>query len=267
MNYLLYQVDAFTDRMFGGNPAAVIPLADFPSDDFMQNVARENNLSETTFVVPTGPGKFKIRWFTPTQEVRLCGHATLAAAHILFLSLEKEVDELRFTTRKAGTLKVKRKGKKAYAMNFPADPPQKTKAPSYLAHALGVEPKAVLTGKDDMMVVLDKESQVRKLKPNLELLSKIRKRGVIVTAPGKKCDFVSRCFYPRFGIQEDPVTGSAHTVMAPYWSKKLKKKRLSARQLSDRLGEIGCEVKNKRVILSGSAVTYLTGEIRMENLG
>lgn len=262
MNQLhLYQVDAFTDRLFGGNPAAVIPLAFFLEDEVMQNIARENNLSETAFVVPLGENEFHIRWFTPNKEVRLCGHATLATAHVLFLSASKETKKLTFQTNEAGQLVVKKKENNYYAMDFPADVPRKSKAPKQLASALKLDPVAVLEGEDDLLVVLKNEAQVRKLKPNLELIKKMRYRGVIVTAPGKKVDFVSRCFYPRFGINEDPVTGSAHTLMAPYWAKKLKKNKLNASQISERIGEVSCHVKGSRVILSGSAVTYLTGEI------
>lgn len=266
-NLQLYQVDAFTDQLFGGNPAAVIPLAFFPSDELMQNIALENNLSETAFVVPLGEDEFHIRWFTPAKEVRLCGHATLATAHVLFSAAGKGTKKITFQTNEAGPLIVKRKGGDAYTMDFPAQPPKKVRAPKQLTNALKLKPQAVLAGGDDLLVVLKNESQVRKLKPNMELLKMLRYRGVIVTAPGKKVDCVSRCFYPRFGINEDPVTGSAHVIIAPYWSKKLKKKKLKALQVSKRGGELDCHVKGKRVILGGSAVTYLMGEVRLETLG
>lgn len=262
-NLLLFQVDAFTDHLFGGNPAAVIPLGKFLDDDTMQSIARENNLSETAFVVPAGEAAFHIRWFTPNKEVRLCGHATLAAAHVLFSNADREIKELTFHTGEAGDLSVKRKKKGNYVLDFPADRPKKAKTPSFLSHALGAEPEVVLRGADDLLVVISKESQLRKLKPNLELLKKVKKRGVIVTAPGKKEDFVSRCFYPRFGISEDPVTGSAHTLLTPYWAKRLNKRKMKAAQISERRGDLGCQLKGNRVLLSGEAVTYLTGEVRL----
>lgn len=262
---LLYQVDAFTDRLFGGNPAAVVPLPTFLPDELLQNIARENNLSETAYVVPAGEGDFHLRWFTPTREVRLCGHATLAAAHVLFAAAGGELDTLRFRTRSAGTLVVRRKGKRRYTLDLPADRPRRAKAPRYLAHALGLDPHNVLRGQDDLLVILDKAKQVRKLNPDLGLLAKIKKRGVIVTAPGRgETDFVSRCFYPRYGIAEDPVTGSAHTLLVPYWAERLGRKKLRAAQLSERGGELECRMKGDRVLLTGAAVTYLTGEIRLK---
>lgn len=260
---LIYQVDAFSDHVFGGNPAAVVPLGVFLPDQVMQRIAEENNLSETAFVVPAGEDEFHIRWFTPTKEVRLCGHATLAAAHVLFTAAGSGTDSLLFKTQDAGDLKVKRKKKGRYTVSFPADKPRRAKQPSYLAHALGHEPVKVMTGTDDLLVVLRKQSDVKKLKPDMSLLAKVKKRGVIVTAPGKQADFVSRCFYPRFGIAEDPVTGSAHTLLTPYWSKRLKKTKLTAVQLSDRRGKLICQLKGERVLLTGGAITYLTGEIRL----
>lgn len=266
-NLQLYQVDAFTDQLFGGNPAAVIPLSFYPEDELMQKIALENNLSETAFVVPLDENEFHIRWFTPTKEVRLCGHATLATAHVLFSASEKGTKKITFQTNEVGPLTVKKEKDGYYTMDFPAQPPRKVRTPKQLVSALKLEPKAVLAGGDDLLVVLKNESQVRKLKPNMELLKMLRYRGVIVTAPGKKVDCVSRCFYPRFGINEDPVTGSAHVIIAPYWAKKLKKKKLKALQLSERGGELNCQVKGKRVILGGSAVTYMLGEVRLDGLG
>jgi PhzF family phenazine biosynthesis protein len=263
-NLQLYQVDAFTDQLFGGNPAAVIPLSFFPAEELMQNIARENNLSETAFVVPLDKDEFHIRWFTPTKEVKLCGHATLATAHVLFSAAQEETKKITFQTNESGPLIVKKKGDNYYSMDFPSNAPRKVSAPKQLISALKLEPQAVLAGGDDLLVVLKNESQVRKIKPNMELLKMIRYRGVIVTAPGKKADCVSRCFYPRFGINEDPVTGSAHVVIAPYWAKKLKKNKLKALQLSERGGEIDCHVKSKRVILGGSAVTYMLGEVWLD---
>lgn len=266
-NLLLYQVDAFTNSLFGGNPAAVIPLPRFPAARLMQAIARENNLSETAFVVPAGEESFHIRWFTPTKEVRLCGHATLAAAHVLFAAADVSTKQLHFQTTKVGDLTVKRRKGEKYTLDFPADRPLKAKQPSFLAHALGCDPKAVMRGADDLLVIVQSEKQVRKLDPNLELLAKVKRRGVIVSAPGKNADFVSRCFYPRYGIAEDPVTGSAHTLLTPYWAKRLKKKKLKATQLSKRKGQLRCELKGDRVLLTGQAVTYLTGEIRLGDKG
>lgn len=257
----LYQVDAFTAQLFGGNPAAVVPCPEFPRPKLMQQIAAENNLSETAFVVARGVGKFAIRWFTPNREVRLCGHATLAAAHVLFGAAPRSVDELSFTTEKAGKLKVSRASKNRYTLDFPADQPKKAKVSKRLRKAIGLDPVAVYEGTDDLLVVLSKESQVRKLTPSFEQLGRIKRRGVIVTAPGKKVDFVSRCFYPRYGILEDPVTGSAHTLLTPYWAKRLDKKRLKAQQISERLGSLHCQLKGKRVLLTGGAKTYLSGKI------
>lgn len=262
-NLLLYQVDAFTDKLFHGNPAAVVPLAKFPADSLMQQIATENNLSETAFVVAESEGAFFIRWFTPTQEVRLCGHATLAAAHVLFAAAEKALETLYFTTLSAGVLEVEKIGERRYAMNFPLDSVRKARAPRYLNNALGCQPQAVLAGTDDLLVILPTASQVSRLKPQFDLLAKVKQRGIIVTAPGKDCDFVSRCFYPAYGIPEDPVTGSAHTLLAAYWSDRLGKNRLQARQLSKRGGDILCEVNGMKVRLIGDAITYLSGEIRL----
>jgi PhzF family phenazine biosynthesis protein len=182
---------------------------------------------------------------------------------VLFTAAGAGKNALTFKTLRAGDLVVKRKKKGRYTIDFPADKARKAKQPSYLAHALGQEPVKVLAGTDDLLVVLNKQSDIKKLAPDLSLLAKVRKRGVIVTAPGKQADFVSRCFYPRFGIAEDPVTGSAHTLLIPYWSKRLKKKKLTAIQLSERKGKLTGQLKGNRVLLNGGAVTYLTGEIRL----
>ncbi|MCP9237656.1 PhzF family phenazine biosynthesis protein [Lewinella sp. JB7] len=265
-NLPLYQVDAFTSTIFGGNPAAVVPVPDFPSDSLMQEIAAENNLSETAFVVIRGKGKFDIRWFTPTTEVRLCGHATLAAAHVLYRSGGKDLEKLRFKTRHAGTLVVQPQGEAgAYTLSLPTDKPKKVRSSKKLRGALaGIKPVEVYAGEDDLLVVLESERQVRKLAPNLHIVAKLKRRGLIVTAPGDEVDFVSRCFYPAYGISEDPVTGSAHTVLTPYWAKRLKKKTLTARQLSKRGGELRCELRGKKVRIGGSAVTYLAGQILLD---
>ncbi|MBB4077580.1 PhzF family phenazine biosynthesis protein [Lewinella aquimaris] len=267
-NLPLYQVDAFTGTLFGGNPAAVVPVPDFPSDALMQDIATENNLSETAFVAIRGKGRFDIRWFTPTTEVRLCGHATLAAAHVLYHSGGKDLKKLRFTTREAGTLVVTPQATPGtYVLALPVDKPKKTRASKKIRGALaGIKPVEVLEGQDDLLVVLKNERQLRKLRPNFHVIEGLKKRGLIVTAPGDEVDFVSRCFYPAYGITEDPVTGSAHTLLTPFWAKRLNKKTLTARQLSKRGGELTCELRGKKVRLEGQAITYLAGQILLDRL-
>lgn len=254
----IYQVDAFTSRLFGGNPAAVVPLQEWLSDEQMQKIAMENNLSETAFFVPEG-NDFNLRWFTPTTEVDLCGHATLATAHVLFNEMNYEKDEIIFQT-KSGLLRVQKDGSRLM-MNFPAAEVQKTKAPAKLYEALGINAPADVFKSDDLMVVLNSEKEVTDLQPDFKMLKNIETRGVIVTAPGEEVDFVSRFFAPKVGVNEDPVTGSAHTKLIPYWSKRLAKKELWARQISKRGGELIGRVNNGRVEIIGNAITYLKGEI------
>ena len=265
-NLPIYQVDAFTKKLFRGNPAAVVPLPEFPQDEIMQNIAAENNLSETAFVVIRGKGKFAIRWFTPTQEVRLCGHATLAAAHVLYTSSGGLLEKMRFKTTDAGTITVLPQGIGSYSMDFAKDDPKKIRAPKSLAGILGgMKYKEVWKGADDLLVVLKDQKQVERVKPNFPMLAALKKyRGLLVTAPGREHDFVSRGFFPYYGINEDPVTGSAHTLLTPYWSKRLNKKRMHAKQVSSRGGELTCEMRGKKVRLTGSAVTYLTGQLILE---
>lgn len=265
-NLPIYQVDAFSSELFGGNPAAVVPVPHFLEDELMQNIAAENNLSETAFVVVRGPSKFAIRWFTPAMEVRLCGHATLAAAHIMYHSAGQQFDKMRFKTQEAGTIIVTPKGGDRYSMDFPIDMPKKVRAPKGLKGILGgVTPKEVLAGLDDLVVVVKNQKQVEGIKPDFPRLAALKKyRGLLVTAPGKKHDFVSRGFFPAYGIDEDPVTGSAHTVLTPYWAKKLGKKQMTARQLSARGGELKCELKGRKVRLTGNAVTYMSGQVLLK---
>ncbi|TXF89776.1 PhzF family phenazine biosynthesis protein [Neolewinella aurantiaca] len=265
-NLPIYQVDAFADKVFSGNPAAVVPVPEFPSDELMQNIATENNLSETAFVTINGPGKFNIRWFTPAMEVRLCGHATLAAAHILYKSGGETLNKMRFKTREAGTIVVVPNDDGSYSMDFPVDKPEKIRSPKGLRGILGgIKPLEVYAGIDDLIVVLKNQSQVEKLNPNFPMLAALKKRrGLLVTAPGKKHDFVSRCFFPAYGIDEDPVTGSAHTVLTPLWAGKLGKKKLKARQISTRGGDIDCQLRGKKVRLTGQAITYMTGQIVLQ---
>lgn len=252
-----YQVDAFATRAFEGNPAAVCPLESWLDDGLLQAIAEENNLSETAFFVPSEKG-FNLRWFTPVREVDLCGHATLAAAHVLFETFGYAGQAIAFETR-SGELFVQRKGARL-EMNFPACPPTPCELSEILAQGIGLRPLEVLAA-DDYLAVFDSEAIVRAIKPDMALLGQLDLRGVIVTAPGSDVDFVSRFFAPKLGVHEDPVTGSAHCALAPYWAKRLGKNVLTARQVSRRGGNIGCELKTDRVILSGSAVTVMTSDI------
>jgi PhzF family phenazine biosynthesis protein len=255
----IYQADAFTDKLFGGNPAAICPLDEWLSDETMQAIAIENNLAETAFFVKNDTG-YKLRWFTPEYEIDLCGHATLASAHILFTQLGHKQDEIHFETVKAGTLIVKKEGDK-YTMDFPLRQPIHIDAPVGLIEALGEKQPIEVLRSRDYFLVYESESDIRDITPDFFALSKMDTVGVIVTAPGDKVDFVSRFFAPGAGIPEDPVTGSAHCNLIPYWAEKLGKTKLHAYQLSARKGELWCELKGDRVLMSGKAVTYLKGEI------
>lgn len=256
-NIRLFQVDAFASQRFEGNPAAVCPLDHWLDDHLLQAIAEENNLSETAFFVPEGDG-FSLRWFTPLAEVELCGHATLASAHVLFEHSDYDKPLITFETR-SGQLCVER-AHTGLSMNFPAIKALPCTAPELLKQAIGLVAQEVLAG-DDYIVVLDSEAALRQIQPDQGLLSQLDRRGVIVTAPGVQHDFVSRFFAPKLGIPEDPVTGSAHCALAPYWATKLGKLNLQAKQVSRRGGEIGCQVQGDRVILSGQAITYMVGEI------
>lgn len=252
-----YQVDAFATRVFEGNPAAVCPLESWLDDGLLQAIAEENNLSETAFFVPSEKG-FQLRWFTPVAEIDLCGHATLASAHVLFNILGYVGPVITFETR-SGDLLVKQNGS-LLEMDFPASPPVPCTLPEALAQGLGQFPLEVLAA-DDYIAVFDSEAIIRAIKPNQALLAQLDLRGVIITAPGITVDFVSRFFGPKYGIPEDPVTGSAHCALAPYWAEKLGKNILTARQVSKRGGYLTCEVKANRVALSGSAVTFMEADI------
>ena len=267
-NLPIYQVDAFTDRLFRGNPAAVVPVPEFPAEKLMQRIATENNLSETAFVVIRGPGKFDIRWFTPTQEVRLCGHATLAAAHVLYRSGGGSLRDMIFRTRQAGNIRVRVQDDDRYAMEFAADHPRPARSSKKLRAILnGLKPEAVFRGTDDLLVVLPNQQQLEQLSPDLRRLATLKRRGLLVTAPGKQTDVVSRGFYPAFGIDEDPVTGSAHTLLTPYWADRLGKKSFTARQGGSRRGTLGCRLKGKKkVVLTGAAITYSSGQILLDRL-
>lgn len=252
-----YQVDAFTTRIFSGNPAAVCPLDAWLGDDLLQAIAEENNLSETAFFVRTENG-FRLRWFTPVAEIDLCGHATLAAAHVIFEMLGYAKPTIAFETR-GGILTVEKKGA-LLVMDFPSVPPKPCVAPTTLLTGLGLQPVEILAA-DDYFVVLDSEDAVLSIKPDFAKLAELDLRGIIVTARGRDADFVSRFFAPKFGIPEDPVTGSAHCALTPYWSAKLGKQVLSARQVSKRGGNIQCELMGNRVMLAGHAVTFMEAEI------
>ena len=260
MTIPIYQADAFTEKAFGGNPAAVCPLKEWLPDALMQNIALENNLAETAFIVREN-NDYHIRWFTPTVEVDLCGHATLAAAHIFFNHLQHTEKEISFHS-KSGLLKVMQQKNGQLTLDFPRDHFEKTTdIPPAIGEGLKIAVKEVYKGKFDYMVVTGSQQSVEKLQPDFKTLATIKSRGVLVTAPGKESDFVSRCFFPQSGIDEDPVTGSAHTLLTPYWAGVLGKNRLTAIQLSARKGYLDCELSGDRVLMSGYAVTYMKGEI------
>jgi len=254
----IYQVDAFTSRLFAGNPAAVCPLDKWLADEQMQSIAAENNLAETAFFVRNGDGAYHLRWFTPQVEVDLCGHATLASAFIVLNDISPAENSVRFET-KSGTLTVTR-ADDLLSLDFPARPAAARQACAGLVAALGGRPEAILAS-DDYLVVYGSEEEVRALKPKMDGLLDIDRFAVIVTAPGKQVDFVSRFFAPSKGIPEDPVTGRAHCTLIPYWSKRLGKKKLHALQVSPRGGELWCEDRGERVTISGKAVRYLEGTI------
>jgi PhzF family phenazine biosynthesis protein len=249
MKIKLYQVDAFTDTLFHGNPAAVCILDDWLDEALMQHIALENNLSETAFAVREN-NHFHIRWFTPVTEVNLCGHATLATAHVLFTQYHHPSNEIIFKSRHSGVLTVRKEGR-YLTLDFPADTIKKATPPPGLIKSIGKKPQEVWKGKADYLLVYKNEQDIRTISPNFHLLSQIKARGTIITAPGKTSDFVSRFFAPQLGINEDPVTGSAHTTLIPYWATKLNKKELSARQLSQRQGTLHCRLENNRVAISG----------------
>lgn len=258
MKYPIYQVDAFTGRLFSGNPAAVVFCESGLSHEIMQSIALENNLSDTAFVVPMGES-YQIRWFTPSVEVDLCGHATLASAHVIFNHLGYSADTISFSS-KSGHLYVRKEGEILY-LNFPADSVQSVGSSQLLIDGLGEIPNETYKGRDDYLAVFDNEDVILSLSPDMAMLSKVPARGVIVTAPGREVDFVSRFFAPQSGIPEDPVTGSAHTALIPYWSRRLGKKHLKAEQVSRRGGELLCLDLGDRVEIGGRAVTFLIGEI------
>jgi predicted PhzF superfamily epimerase YddE/YHI9 len=260
MSLPVFHVDAFTAKRFAGNPAAVCPLAGWLDDGLLQAVAAENNLSETAFFVRFGD-HYELRWFTPRCEVKLCGHATLASAFVVLQILEAGRDSVRFETRFSGALTVVRDGD-MFAMDFPALPPWTCAAPpAALMEGLGRTPASVMQIEDNYFAIYESQEEVTRIRPDLRLLEKLHPAGVAITAPGDDADFVSRYFAPSYGIPEDPVTGSTHCSLAPYWAQRLGKTRLHARQVSPRGGELWCEVTAGRVILKGNAVLTLRGEL------
>lgn len=259
MNFPIYQIDAFTNRVFGGNPAAVVVLRDWLDDKTLQAIAAENNLAETAFVIPD-PECSKLRWFTPVLEVDLCGHATLATAHVLFQEHYREETTLRFET-KSGILSVIRKEDLLY-LDFPSRPGEPVAIDTRLIEALGTIPETAILSRD-LMVVLDSEAAVRAFTPDQSAIQNLDAFALIVTSRGEEVDFVSRFFAPRAGVPEDPVTGSAHCTLIPYWASRLGKRKLSAQQLSIRGGELACELQGDRVLIGGKIVEYMKGEIHL----
>lgn len=259
MKLKIYQVDAFADKVFTGNPAAICPLLEWLPADLMQHIAMENNLAETAFYVKKGE-QFEIRWFTPTVEVDLCGHATLAAAYVLFQIENYPANEIKFYSHRSGELTVTRNGD-MLTLNFPADVFEEVEVTDALVQGFNVRPQQAYKGKTDYLFVYSSEEEIKQLNPDFNTIVKLPARGIIVTAKGNKVDFVSRFFGPQSGINEDPVTGSAHTTLTPYWAQKLGKSELTAIQLSPRTGYLECTHLGERVAISGKACLYLTGEV------
>jgi PhzF family phenazine biosynthesis protein len=254
----IYQVDAFTNKVFGGNPAAICPFDEWLETDLMQKIALENNLSETAFFVKKDD-VYEIRWFTPTYEIDLCGHATLASAFVIFEVLKLEESLIEFHSHKSGSLSVEKKGD-ILVLDFPSRPVSACEAPNGLIEAIGKQPKEILKARD-YFLVYENEQEILDINPNFSKLLEIDAHGFIVTAKGDSSDFVSRFFAPEVGVFEDPVTGSSHCNLIPYWAEKLGKTELFARQISARGGKLFCELKGDRVKIGGNAVLYLKGEI------
>jgi PhzF family phenazine biosynthesis protein len=262
MQIPIYQVDAFTDRVFAGNPAAVCPLESWLPDGTLQAIAAENNLAETAFFVPA-EGGYELRWFTPTVEIDLCGHATLATACVIMTLLDPGRERVSFQTRRAGKLTVAREGDR-FTLDFPARPPVASEGHPDLVPALGgAAPEALFEAAGKYLVVYTDEETVRGIRPDFRRLPGPRGFGVIVTAPGREVDFVSRYFAPAHGIDEDPVTGAAHCTLTPYWAGRLGRTVLEARQVSARGGALTCALDGDRVRMTGAAVLYLQGTIHV----
>lgn len=260
MELTIYKIDAFAKKMFEGNPAAICPLKAWLPDEFMQSIAEENNLSETAYFVKN-ENNFHIRWFTPTHEVDLCGHATLASAFVIFNIIGYKENQITFES-KSGLLTVNRIND-SFEMNFPSRPPIQCGIPEQIIMAFD-EPPVECLQSEDYIVVFDDEKSVLNASPDISLLSTLDLRGVAITSKSKKYDFITRFFAPKYGIDEDPVTGSAFTQLIPYWSNKLNKTSLTAKQVSKRGGEVGCVYANERVKISGKAVKYMVGTIDIQ---
>ncbi|MBI3817954.1 MAG: PhzF family phenazine biosynthesis protein [Planctomycetes bacterium] len=258
MQVPIYQIDAFAGAVFGGNPAAVCPLDSWLPDGVLQSIAGENNLSETAFFIKSG-NDYEIRWFTPASEIELCGHATIASGFVIFKFIEPAATRVKFKTRKAGDLAVARDGE-WYILDFPSRPPRPARSPEGLAEALGRPPISVWEYKK-LLAVFEDASIVESMRPDFNKIAGLEFDGVIVTAPGRDCDFVSRYFAPHLGINEDPATGSSHCLLTPFWADKLGKNALRARQVSRRGGELRCELSADRVKIAGRAAMYLEGFI------
>ncbi|WP_236136882.1 PhzF family phenazine biosynthesis protein [Mongoliitalea daihaiensis] len=259
----IYQIDAFTDQVFGGNPAAVVPLQAWLPDEILQSIALENNLSETAFYVPKG-NAFELRWFTPTTEVALCGHATLAAAHVLFEEEGYRQESIEFESRSSGMLRVTRT-EKGITLDFPVDELTEIDLQPNLLQPFHTKPIQAFQGKTDIILVFESADHIKKLGVDMSAIAAIEARGVIVTAPGDDVDFVSRFFGPRVGVPEDPVTGSAHTSLTPLWNLKTQKTSFQALQLSPRGGKLHCQLKGDRVLITGNAVTYMKGIVMVNS--
>jgi PhzF family phenazine biosynthesis protein len=259
MKLPLYWVDAFTSNVFAGNPAAVVPLDRWLDDALLQRIAFENGLAETAFFVPQGAGRYHLRWMTPRAEVDLCGHATLATAFTLFTQLGFAGAQITFDSR-SGPLLVNRRSDRMLELDFPSRPAKPMAPPAALLQGLGATPAHYAQAQANL-AVFNTAAEVRALRPDFAALATLEQYGTIATAPGDGCDFVSRFFAPRVGVPEDPVTGSAHCVLTPYWAARLGKTKLHARQVSARGGELWCELAGDRVKIAGHAVLYLRGEI------
>ncbi len=261
MELTIFQVDAFAEALFAGNPAAVVPLKEWLPDHVLQNIAMENNLSETAFFIPEEKG-FHLRWFTPTREVNLCGHGTLATAHILFNHLGFDGEQIEFRTR-SGKLSVSRLHHLLF-LDFPVSDIKNIPTPQKLTSGLGLRPLEVFTGGEYLMAIYKNESEIKKIHPDFPVLQKLPFNGIIATSQGNSADFVSRFFAPVMGIDEDPVTGSAHTLLIPYWSRILVKNSMVAHQISKRGGILHCELLPDRVKIGGKAVTYMSGTVMLD---
>jgi PhzF family phenazine biosynthesis protein len=255
----MYQVDAFTSQPFKGNPAAVCLMKDDLPDHVLQSIASENNLAETAYIWPQD-NDFQIRWFTPTVEVNLCGHATLAGAFILFHTNAVKGDRIRFNS-KSGPLYVSRESDSRLVLDFPVDEYATAICPDYIEKAIQSKVLDFIKGRSDYLARVETEHEIKKINPDFSLIKQLQARGLIVTAPGDHVDFVSRCFFPQSGIDEDPVTGSAHTTLTPYWASLLGKNTLSAKQISSRGGDLNCTLQGDRVFIGGFASLYLEGQI------